>query len=344
MSVLVSDTVVYGSANMQDVDGAVTGGAVNFATRISFNDIAPAGALSYYSSASADTAVTVTVSGRDTTGIIQTEAKVTTGTTPVAGAQSFERLIKGVVTGTAATGDIGALSTTPVVTGTAQGGAAATATASATITLQAGQGASVALGQIVRITNNLPAGINFVMRYVTAIAGDIISVNRDWGGFVPSSATTYTVNEGFLFEILPNKVTQIRRPFYNASADVLGGANRNYYEKVFVVNNNTATALTSASVIKQIDPTGATGFQIALASALNDTGTVTNRQTLPTVGITAFTAGAAPQTIAVPTVNLPPGAAPNAAGAQGIWLNLQLNAGIAASKTSFTLRTTGSTT
>lgn len=343
MSVLQSDIAYYGSANMPDVDGATTGGAVDFAKRVVFNDIAPAGLLSYFSSAAGDTAVVVTVTGRDASGVVQTEAKTINGITVVAGAQSFERLLKGVVTGTAATGDIGALSTTAVATGTAQAGTAATAGAPASMSLQAGQGASVALGQIVRVTNNSPAGVQYQMRQIIGIAGDVVSVNRDWGT-VPTAATTYTVNEGYLFEILPNRVTQIRRPFYNAAADVAGGANRNYYEKIFAVNNNTTIALTAASIIKQVDPTGATALNIALCSALNDSGTIASRQTAPAAGITAFTAGAAPQTIAVPATNLTPGAAPNSAGAQGVWLNLALNAGVAATKTSLTLRTTGSTT
>jgi hypothetical protein len=343
MSVTQADIAYYGSANMPDADGATTGGAVDFSKRILFSDIAPAGALSYYSSAAGDTAVTVAITGRDSTGVIQTETKTVSGTAGVAGSQTFERLLKGVVSGTAATGDIGALSTTAVASGTAQGAAAATASAPASMTLQAGQGASVALGQIVRATNNSPAGVQYQMRQIIAISGDTVYLNRDWGT-VPTNATTYTVNEGMLFEILPNRITQVRRPFYNASADVAGGANRNYYEKVFAVNNNASTALTTASIIKQVDPSGATALNIALCSALNDTGSVANRQTAPSSGITAFTSGAAPQSIGVPGANLPPGAAPNAAGAQGVWLNLTLNAGVAAAKTSLTLRTTGTTT
>lgn len=344
MSALQSDLVFYGSANMPDVDGSTTGGAVDFTKRIAFNDISPSGAISYYSSSSSDTAVTVAITGRDATGVIQTETKTLTGTTAVSGSQTFERLLKGVVAGTAAVGDVGALSTTAVVTGTAQAGAAATSSASATITLQSGQGASCSIGQIVRPTNNSPAGVNFQMRYITAISGDVISVNRDWGT-VPTSATTYGVYEGMLFEILPNKVTTIRRPFYNAAADVSGGSNRNYYEKIFMVNNNTTTALTAASIIKQVDPTGATALNFALTTVLNDTGTVANRQTAPSTGIGSFSSGAAPQTITVPSPqNLPSGAAPNSAGAQGVWLDLTLNAGVVAGKTAFTLRTTGTTT
>lgn len=328
---------------MPDVDSATTGGALNTAILINFNDITPTGTMSYVSSSASDTATVLTVSGRDSTGVIQAEAKTLTGTTPVAGSQSFERLMKGVASGTTAVGDIAAISTTAVVTGTAQGGTAATTSASATLTLQSGQGASCAIGMIVRITNNTPSGVNFLLRRIVAIATDVISVNRDWGT-TPTSATTYTVNHGMLFDILPNQVTQNRRPFYNVASDVTGGSNRNYYEKIFAVNTNTTTALTVASILKQVDPSSGV-LEFALTNALNDTSTITNRQTLPSVAITAFSTGSAPQTIAIPSPqNMPSGAAPNAAGAQGIWINLALSAGLAAAKTSFTLRVTGTTT
>lgn len=343
MSVLSSDLCYYGSASMSDVDGATTGGAVSFSTLINLNDITPSGTMDYVSSSASDTAAVLTLSGRDTTGVIQSEAKTLTGTTPVTGSQTFERLMKGLASGTTAVGDIAAISHTAVATGTAQAGAAAAASTMATITLAAGQGASCALDMIIRITNNLPSGVNFQLRRIVAIAGDVISVNRDWGT-VPTNATTYTVNHGMLFDILPNQITQNRRPFYNIASDVTGGSNRTYYEKIFAVNNNTTTAFTVVSIVKQGDPSSGT-LEFALTNVLNDTGTVANRQTAPATGVTAFTTGSAPQTINVPSPqNLPSGAAPNAAGAQGIWLSLALTAGLAAAKTSFTMRINGSTT
>lgn len=343
MSVLVSDVTIYGSANMPDVDGSTVGGALNTGILINMNDITPSGTMDYVSSSASDTATTITISGRDSTGVIQSEVKTLTGTTPVTGSQSFERLMKGITGGTTAVGDAASISHTAVVTGTAQAGTAATSSASATITLQSGQGASCTIGMIIRITNNTPSGVNFMLRRIIAIATDVISVNRDWGT-VPSSATTYTVNHGMLFDILPNQVTQNRRLFYNVASDVTGGSNRNYWEKIFYVNNNTTTALTVVSIIKQADPSSG-AIQFALTNALNDTSTIANRQTLPTVAITAFSTGSAPQTIAVPSPqNLPSGAAPNAAGAQGVWVNLALTAGLAAAKTTFTLRETGTTT
>jgi hypothetical protein len=343
MSVLPSDLVFYGSANMPDVDGSTTGGALNTAILINFNDITPTGTMNYVSSSASDTATVITISGRDASGVIQTEAKTLTGTTSVSGSQSFERLMKGVVSGTTAVGDVASISNTAVVSGTAQTGAAATSSASASITLASGQGASCSVGMILRITNNSPAGVNNQLRRIVSISTDTISVNRDWGT-VPTNATTYSVFHGMLFDLLPNQVTQNRRPFYNAASDVTGGSNRTYYEKIFCVNTNTTTALTVASILKQADPSSGT-LQLALTNVLNDTGTVANRQTTPGSGITAFTSGSAPQTINVPSPqNLPSGAAPNAAGAQGVWLSLLLVAGLAAAKTSFTLRATGTTT
>src|ERR1700680_4145059 len=102
MSVLASDVQFYGSANMPDVDSATTGGALDTSKLINFNDITPTGALGYVSSSASDTAAIITVAGRDSTGVIQTEAKTLTGTTVVAGAQSFERLMKGDASGTTA--------------------------------------------------------------------------------------------------------------------------------------------------------------------------------------------------------------------------------------------------
>lgn len=340
MSVVQSDLVVYGSANMAETDGVTQGGAVAFTKRVMFNDIAPAGTVQYVSE-SAET-ITITVTGRDATGAVQTETK-TPGTTPTAGAQSFERILKGVKSASGAVGHMAVESTTAVVTGTAQAVAAATTSAPASITLAAGQGASVALGQIVRITGGT-AGVGQI-RMIVGISGDLCYLYPGAWGTLPTGTITYRVSEGLLFEKTPNEVTEVRRPFYGVSADVAGGAARTFYEKVFFANNNTATALTGASIAKQVDPAGSGTLQIALTSALNDAGTVANRQTAPASGITAFTSGAAPQSISVPAPgNLPSGAAPNAAGAQGVWMSLALPAGAAAQKTSFTLRAAGSTT
>lgn len=348
MSVITPNLVFYNSANMVSADGATVGGAVDFTGRPLFTDLASTGLVDYVSSSASDTAATIAVTGRDSTGAIQTETKTLTGTTLVNGSQSFERLLQGAAAGTTAVGDIAAISHTAVIAShTAQAGAAATSTAGATITLQSGDGASVSVGQVIRILNNSPAGVQFMLRYIVSISGDVVTVNRDWGT-VPSSATTYNVHNGMLFDLAPNQVTKLIRPFDNVAADVAGGSSKIFYAKIFAVNNNTATSLTTAQIIKQVDPAGlyaASGaFDFALCTALNDTATATNRQTAPS-GVGSYSSGAAPQTINVPAPqNLPSGAAPNSAGAQGLWQRLTLAAGSTAAKGFDTMRITGATT
>jgi hypothetical protein len=134
--------------------------------------------------------------------------------------------------------------------------------------------------------------------------------------------------------------------FSTSAADVLTGSQRTYYEKVFVVNNNTATALTDAQIeVANETPTPPSGalLDLALTTELNDTGSVANRQTAPSSGVGGFMRQ--PALLSVPSPgNLPPGPAPNAAGAQGVWLRLTLPAGTLAYKGSADFRIQGTTT
>lgn len=343
MSVKLSDGVFCGSANMPDADGATTGGAVSFAKKLSFSDLLASGTVNYVSSSASDTAVQITTSGRDGAGVIQTEAKTLTGQTVASGAQTFERLMKAVVTSGSAAGDLAVISNTKVITShTATGGGNSSGTAAAYMDLASGDGASVAVGEIIRCLNNSPAGVQYQLRSIIALSGDRAYVNRDWGT-APSSASTYDVHVGMLFDLSPNVVTEVRRMFYDAASDTSGGSTRIYYEKIFAVNNNTVTSLTGAAIKKAADPSAGV-IDFALANALNDTGTTANRQTVPASGITAFSSGAAPQSISVPSpANLPAGNAPNAAGAQAVWARLTLAAGLAPTKTSDQFSITGNT-
>lgn len=344
MTVSQNELFFYCSANMPEDDSSTVGGAVDTSKLVFFSDISPTGLMDYVSSSSLDVLATLAVTGLDATGVPQTETKTLTGTTAVAGSQSFERLMKGVAGGTTAVGDIAAISHTKIISGhTAQSGGNASSQVEPFIQLQSGDGGSVAVGQIVRITNNSPGGAQFQLRRIVRISGDFAYVNRNWGT-APSSASTYDVHEGMLFDLSPNQVTQVRRAFYGIAADVPGGSSRTFYEKVFGINNDTATALTGAAILKQVDPTGGT-LNIGVCKALNDTQTAANRLTLPTNGDASsitFTSGSAPQSQSVPSPgNLPSGVAPNAAGAEGVWLQYVIPAGTAPAKTSATLRITG---
>jgi hypothetical protein len=149
-----------------------------------------------------------------------------------------------------------------------------------------------------------------------------------------------------LFEISPNPVTAVIRMFSSTAADGPTGTQRTYYEKVFVVNNNTDTALTGAQIEVASEtpsvPSGAL-LDLALTTALNDTGTNANRQIAPSSGVSSFSTQPAFVSVSGPG-NLPPGSAPNAAGAQGIWLRLSLPPGAASYKGSADIRVQGTTT
>jgi len=362
MSVLPSDIVAYGAASMPEADSATTGGAVDFTRRVAFYDVTPTGLVDVVSSSASDTATKVAYYVRDATGAIQTQTLTLTGQTVVTGSQSGERLLYAALSGASATGpvadpggtpavgDVALFAHTKVITGhTAQTGAAnASGVTPALFKLQAGDGAGVAAGQIIRILNNTPSGVQFQLRQIIATTGygtDFVAVNRDWST-VPSNATTYDVLQGMLFEISPNAVTSVIRLFSTAAADTPVGSQRIFYEKIFVVNNNTVTALTGAQIeIASETPSLPSGalLDFALTTALNNSGTVANRQTAPVSGIGSFVTQ--PAFVSVPAPgNLPPGVAPNAAGAQGMWLRLTLPAGTAPYKGSADLRTQGTTT
>ena len=362
MSVLPSDIVVYGSANMPEADGTTIGGAVDFTRRVAFYDVTPAGNIDVISSSPADTATKITYSGRDATGAIQSQTLTLNGQSWVTGSQSLERLLYAALSGASANGPLANPGGTPAVGDVALAAhgcelPAGSVTTDATVrTAQFGSanlcGTTPALfklqsgdGAVVSAKSGTGAS---QLRQIIATLGygtDMVAVSRDWAT-VPDSTTTYKILQGMLFEILPNPVTAVIRTFSTSAADVPAGSQRTYYEKVFVVNNTTATALTSTQIEVASDtpslPSGA-ALDLALTTTLNDTGSAANRQTAPSSGIGSFTTQ--PAFLSVPSPgNLPSGAAPNATGAQGMWLRLTVPAGATAYKGSADLRTQGTTT
>jgi hypothetical protein len=129
-------------------------------------------------------------------------------------------------------------------------------------------------------------------------------------------------------------VLEIRRPFYNASADAAGGSQRKYYEKIFFKNTHATLSLTSAQISEQSDASGKIAF--ALESTLNGTdtnGAGNNRQAAPG----GYTFNSTAKNVA--------NSQNHTAGAgQGVWLELTLEAGDAATKTTYTLRESGTST
>ncbi len=129
-------------------------------------------------------------------------------------------------------------------------------------------------------------------------------------------------------------ITSLRRLFYDAAADATGGSSRSFYEKVFVKNTNGTTTLTNAQIAEQADPTGNITFD--LEDAVDDTNSVADRlNTVPAGMLGSFDN----------TTKTVPGGGNLAAGSRiGVWVKLTLAAGTAAAKSTWTLRTTGTTT
>ena len=275
MSVVASDIVIYGAANIQETDSGTMGGAIATTVRYIFDDATLAndptasagdGTLKAVSSSASDITQVITVTGRNAGGSIVTDTFTLNGTTVVAGGSGtvFERILKAVIT-----------------SGSAHVGS--------------------------------------------------LTISDSTGG----------AGIGNTILVLGPTVTTIRRPFYNVSADVSGGSSRDFYEKVFVKNNNGTNALLNATFIETADPT--TNVTFALEDAVNDSNTSTNRVTAPTVGdLGAAGFDSASKTLASQT---DAGTTDLAAGAAiGIWLKLTLAAGAAAAKSTYTLGVSGSTT
>lgn len=95
MSIVAADLKTFGSFSMPTDDVGASGGDISLTTLVDDMPLAATDTITYVSSSASDVSpLAVTVKGRDATGIIQTETKVLTGTTPVVGTQSFERVLQ----------------------------------------------------------------------------------------------------------------------------------------------------------------------------------------------------------------------------------------------------------
>lgn len=394
------------------------GGSLDMTTKLNFSDITSGDTADWISTSSSDTLAIFTGTGRDTTGVFQTETKTLNGTTAVTGSQVWDRMeqarpsagttttaqisssgttlavtghtnfpssgnyqilmgkeymtvtggqgtnswtVTRGVGGTTATvhqsgdnvylcpiGDVAWFDHTKVITGhTAQTGSAnSTGTTPALMKLQSGDGSSVSIGQIIYTTGG--TGPN-QMRTIIAITGygtDVVAVSRNWGT-VPDNTTTYNVYNGMQLDLSPNQVVQCNRFCYNAAAQSAGGSQVIFYQKLFAINNNTSTALTSATVEDASNTGSLPGsalLDLATATSANDTVSWVNRQTVPGSGYGSFVTQPATAAYGANSGVLANGAAPNTTNSQGIVMRLTLPAGTTSYKGYADLRTQGTTT
>lgn len=128
-------------------------------------------------------------------------------------------------------------------------------------------------------------------------------------------------------------VTEVRRPFYDVSSDVLGGSARVFYEKIFLKNNNVSNSLLNAVIKENADTLGKITFD--LEDAQDDNNSTASRLDIAPTGMLGSFDG---------TDKNVPGTDLASTSAIGIWLKLDLADGDAADKGTYTIEADGSTT
>lgn len=134
---------------------------------------------------------------------------------------------------------------------------------------------------------------------------------------------------------LESGVCTVRRPFYNVAAEAAGGANKKFYEKIFLKNNNLTNAALNV-ILSEVGESPALNIvAFDVASGQCDNTSVANRLTAPTF---VWQSGFNSYGKDIPGGDL------NPSSGIGIWLELTLNAGTSANKMLYTMSTSCSTT
>ncbi|MDH5394500.1 MAG: hypothetical protein OEY11_15050 [Gammaproteobacteria bacterium] len=97
MSILQTELKKYAAASRPEDDASLSGGARDAACTLDVTQMAADDVLRAVSDAAGDTTQTLTITGRNAAGEIVTDPIALNGVTPVAGAVTFERVIKAVL-------------------------------------------------------------------------------------------------------------------------------------------------------------------------------------------------------------------------------------------------------
>jgi hypothetical protein len=326
MTILIGDLKLFGSAVMPDDDTTLAiGGAINLTRKSEFADLIVNGLIQAVSSNSGDTTQSITVHYKNIAGLLASESKTLTGLTPIAFAATMRTLMKAIKSATTA-GDIAVEAVTAERTGTAQG------SGGGTNTIQLDTGASAVDGtydgMVIRITAGAGSGqIRQIKR--SRGADKIAFVNGIWTTAVDITSV-FRISRGMVFEKSPSEIFEPRRAFYNVAADDAFGADRIFFEKLFLKNTHATDSLSSAQVQEFLDALNQ--FTFGLAATLDDTGTNgagNNRQVAPA----AITFDSNAKTI--------PGGVLAAGVAIGLWLKHSAPKGDSAVKSSYTPQGSG---
>lgn len=162
---------------------------------------------------------------------------------------------------------------------------------------------------------------------ITGTHAGTVTVRRTTG------STTIATLEGTNTQ--PTAILEARRLFYDAAAEASGGATRQFYEKIFIRNNNASgLALTNATITESSDPS--TYVTFALASGFNDNSQASGRlNTIPT----GIASGSFSSSVKIPT-----GGVLYSGSGIGVWLRLELTGGTPPAKNTYTLTVNGTST
>ena len=327
MPIIQSDIVLYGSAVMPDSDSTLEiGGAIALTKKMTFADLSTPSIVEIVSSDSGDITQTVTISFRTTAGVLTTEVKTLSGLTPVAYVATMERLLKAIKSATTA-GDVAIMTSTAERTATAQAGSANT------ITLDAGASAvdDFFTGMAIRLTSGTGANqIRSIIKYVGSTK--VATVSRAY--VTPPDATSvFRIARGMVFDKLPAEITEVRRIFFDASANPPGGLTKTYYDKGFFKNTHATLALTSAIVAEVLDPATIDFSLESVLSGTDTNGAGNNRQVAPSGHV--FNSS---------NKNVANSQNHTAGAGQGCWFQLTLVGGAAALNIVYQIKEQGNTT
>jgi len=107
MSIVASDLVIYGAANIAETDGVTQGGAIDTTVRYIFDDASLVNTtgpdtVDVSSDNAGDTGITITITGRNAAGDIVTDEYTLAGLAEQTGDTTFTSLMKIVLSGAAA--------------------------------------------------------------------------------------------------------------------------------------------------------------------------------------------------------------------------------------------------
>ena len=279
MSVGNQQLIVYHAAGIPEADSTGTVGGDIHASfyRPEFADLDVTGLVEVVSSSASDSAIDVVVYTRRAGGAIQNETIQTSGTTPVPGALTCERLMKATTAG-APVGWIALMAVDNTTTGTCP---SAGTTNTIVLASTASDDDDAYNNYVIRITAG--TGQYQIRRIIDYDGGTETATVWDWD-VTPDGTTVYEIAPGMVLDLEPYQCKGVVRCFYDAAAPAAGAANIVRYWKCHVRNCNNESPPKDFTNAKLAEVAGGLAAKVSFAieDAVDDTNDAATRITEPT--------------------------------------------------------------